>query len=131
MTKGFLPFRVGHAGGLIHSNKMVKAKRADDRELFDFEFLIASLRHVVVACSASSFYTSPSSGQSVNSSLPFTMSWNPVCITSQLVDIYLYAPKSNESRIQIWQNVDFFAGTLEVCLTYTLLRRYSCVFVAD
>jgi hypothetical protein len=82
--------RVGY-GGAIHK---VHRKKAPDS-----------------SCTTGGFYKSPSSGQSVESGTSLDISWDTTCLTSDAVDIYLYAPGSSSSRIHMWENVNYALGS--------------------
>lgn len=70
----------------------------------------------VAACTSGGFYQNPTAGQTVSSSDPLTISWDTTCMTTKEVDIYLYAPGSDTSRIFRWEKVDFAPGSYQTTL---------------
>ena len=64
-----------------------------------------------LACSTGGFYKSPTASQSIPYSTPINITWDASCLTTSYVDIYLYAPGALNSRIHIWHNVYFPAGS--------------------
>ncbi|KAF9553430.1 hypothetical protein CPC08DRAFT_767542 [Agrocybe pediades] len=56
-------------------------------------------------------YQAPQLGASVNSLDPLPITWDPTCIDSRELDIYLFSPGSNNSRIHVWTNVANSRGT--------------------
>ncbi|KAH8091769.1 hypothetical protein BXZ70DRAFT_952041 [Cristinia sonorae] len=67
-------------------------------------------------CSTGGFYTAPTASQSVVAGEPLTISWDPSCLDTKAADIYLYLPGGGNSRIHLWQNVNFPAGSYETTL---------------
>jgi hypothetical protein len=88
---GFDHIRVGHAGALFHPHP--KRAVADP------------------SCAKGGFYKSPTVGQTVDSLKPLNITWDTTCLNASAVDIYLYAPGSNRSRIHVWQGVEFYKGS--------------------
>lgn len=43
----------------------------------------------------------------------FNITWDPTCIDTTAVDIYLYAPEAPTPRIHLWETVDFQAGSYQ------------------
>ncbi|KII84928.1 hypothetical protein PLICRDRAFT_117403 [Plicaturopsis crispa FD-325 SS-3] len=84
---GFTHVRVGHAGALNHK------KRAANSD-----------------CATGGFYKTPTNGQTLDSSNPVNITWDNTCLTTDSVDIYLYAPGQAQSRIHMWSGVPFAAG---------------------
>ncbi|KAF8879070.1 cytochrome P450 [Infundibulicybe gibba] len=70
----------------------------------------------LLACSTGGFYKAPTSGQSIDSLQPLNITWDPTCLSANLADIYLYAPSLNNSRIYVWQSVDFTKGVYPTTL---------------
>ncbi|KAL6306619.1 hypothetical protein BKA93DRAFT_149947 [Sparassis latifolia] len=67
-------------------------------------------------CSSGGFYKTPTAGQVIPYTTPLNISWDTSCMTSNTVDIYLYAPGSALPRIHEWANVDFAYGSYNVNL---------------
>jgi hypothetical protein len=44
------------------------------------------------------------------------ISWDSTCLNTSAVDIYLYAPSANKSRIHVWEGVGFNAGSYNATL---------------
>ncbi|KAI0259457.1 hypothetical protein BC834DRAFT_926228 [Gloeopeniophorella convolvens] len=65
------------------------------------------------ACNSGGFYISPSSGQTIDYTQPVNMTWDTTCLNSTNVDIFLYAPGSETSRIHAWQEVYYPAGSYQ------------------
>jgi hypothetical protein len=80
--------RVGYAGALSNHN----TKRQD------------------ASCQTGGFYTNPTNGQSLDATAPLNISWDTTCLSTSTVDIYLYAPGSQNSLIHQWNNVGYAAG---------------------
>lgn len=40
----------------------------------------------------------------------FDIEWDPTCLDASAIDIYLYMPGADNTRIHMWQNVNFAAG---------------------
>jgi hypothetical protein len=74
--------------------------------------LYATLIALLSDCNTGGMYTSPTAGQTVDSSKPVTISWNPTCLTptNGQVDIYLYAPSAAQPRIHVWRSVPHAPG---------------------
>lgn len=70
------------------------------------------------SCSSSDFYTSPTAGESIDSSKKTTFTWSTKCIdpAPQYVDLYLYAPAKNDSMIQAFDSAKYTDGKLETTL---------------
>jgi hypothetical protein len=73
-------------------------------------------RAPAASCQTGGFYKSPANNQKVDSSKPFDISWDNSCLNASKVDIYLFAPTSQRSRIHVWENVDFKPGALQTTL---------------
>lgn len=65
------------------------------------------------SCLTGGMYLSPAAGETVDTSKPVTISWNPTCLSppSGQIDIYLYAPSANQSLVHVWENVPAAPGT--------------------
>ena len=48
--------------------------------------------------------------QNVTTGESFDIEWNPTCLSANAVDIYLYMPGAANTRIHMWQNVNFANG---------------------
>lgn len=48
--------------------------------------------------------------QNVTTGENFDIEWDTTCLNSTAIDIYLYMPDADNSRIHMWQNVNFAAG---------------------
>ncbi|EIN06503.1 hypothetical protein PUNSTDRAFT_53946 [Punctularia strigosozonata HHB-11173 SS5] len=98
MAKGH--FRVGHAGALHTSIPSKNSKRASS------------------SCATGGFYKSPSSGQSISSKDTLDITWDTSClnVTKDAVDIYLYAPGLDSSRIHEWEAVPYSQGSYSTVL---------------
>ncbi|KAI5116508.1 hypothetical protein M0805_004671 [Coniferiporia weirii] len=94
MGRGFLPFRVGHAGAVKNYISMTKRD----------------------SCSTGGFIESPTSGQQVDTSKPVTFAWDSSCLNITAADIYLYAPYQESTLIQMFQDVDFSLGSYNTTL---------------
>jgi len=68
------------------------------------------------SCSTGGFYKNPVNGQQVNSASPLNITWDTTCLTSSAVDIYLYAPGTNKSRLHVWETVNYLLGSYEATL---------------
>jgi hypothetical protein len=90
---GFENIRVGHAGSPNHLHK-----RASD------------------SCSTGGFYKNPINAQQVDSSTPLNITWDTTCLTSTAVDIYLYAPGASETRLHVWETVNYLLGSYSTTL---------------
>jgi hypothetical protein len=88
MTYGSAPFRVGHAGAHHHHSK----------------------RSPNPGCYTGGFYKNPTNGQTVNSSSPLDIAWDTTCLDANAVDIYLYSPGASQSRLHMWQTVNYQTG---------------------
>ena len=66
-----------------------------------------------LACSTGGFYKSPTASQSLPYSTPIDIAWDPSCLTTSYVDIYLYAPGALDPCIHIWHNVYFPSGSYQ------------------
>jgi len=47
---------------------------------------------------------------------PLDIQWDNSCLDTAKADIYLYAPSASRSRLAVWENVDFTAGSVSVNL---------------
>jgi hypothetical protein len=92
--------RLGLAGGRPHRSKGSGSKFAT---------------RAPSACASGGFYLSPTVGQTVNTTHPTLISWNPTCLdpAPQYVDIYLYAPAKNDTLIQAYNGADYKHGSME------------------
>jgi len=63
-----------------------------------------------IACTTGGFYKAPTMSQSIVSGQEFDIEWDPTCLAANAVDIYLYMPGADNTRIHMWQNVNFAAG---------------------
>jgi hypothetical protein len=61
-------------------------------------------------CATGGFYKAPTMNQNVTSGENFAIEWDSTCLNSTGVDIYLYMPNADNTRIHMWQNVNFAAG---------------------
>lgn len=61
-------------------------------------------------CTTGGFYKAPAMNQNVTSGENFDIEWDTTCLNSTAVDIYLYMPDADNSRIHLWQNVNFAPG---------------------
>lgn len=50
------------------------------------------------------------------SSDALNITWDTSCMTTNAVDIYLYAPSASNPRIHLWETVDFYAGGYQATL---------------
>lgn len=64
-----------------------------------------------IACKTSGFYHSPAMNQNITTGQKFDIEWDPTCLDANAVDIYLYMPNADNSRVHMWQNVNFDAGS--------------------
>ena len=48
--------------------------------------------------------------QNITTGDKFDIEWDPTCLDANAVDIYLYMPGADNTRIHMWQNVNFAAG---------------------
>ncbi|KAH9934606.1 hypothetical protein B0H21DRAFT_77406 [Amylocystis lapponica] len=62
------------------------------------------------SCATGGFYKSPSAGQTIPYTTPVNITWDTSCLNTSAVDIYLYAPSLEATRIHEWANVDFKNG---------------------
>jgi hypothetical protein len=110
---GFDHFRIGHAGALFHSHP--KRAIANPSELC-CHVSYQNTSNLSPACAKGGFYKSPTVGQTINSLEPLNITWDTTCLNSSTVDLYLYAPGSNRSRIHVWEGVEFFKGSYNATL---------------
>lgn len=61
-------------------------------------------------CTTGGFYKAPTMNQNVTTGENFDIQWDTTCLNSTAIDIYLYMPDADNSRIHMWQNVNFAAG---------------------
>jgi len=66
--------------------------------------------HCLLDCT-SGLYLAPKMGDSVDSLQPLPVSWDPTCLTTQEIDIYLLSPNSDYPRIHLWEGVARTRGT--------------------
>ena len=59
----------------------------------------------------SGLYLAPKMGDSVDSLQSLPVSWDPTCLSSQEIDIYLLSPNSDYPRIHLWEGVALTRGT--------------------
>lgn len=85
------------------------------------------LAYTCIACKTGGFYKSPAANQSVQASTPLNITWDPTCLSTTAVDIYLYAPGAANPRIHLWETVDFAAGSYETQLTPSWWNSTSSV----
>ena len=62
------------------------------------------------ACKTGGFYKAPTLNQNVTTGENFDIEWDPTCLNSTAIDIYLYMPSAGNTRLHMWQNVDFAIG---------------------
>jgi hypothetical protein len=67
-------------------------------------------------CKTGGFYRAPAMNQNITTGQKFDMEWDSTCLNATAVDIYLYMPDSDNSRIHMWQNVNFDAGSYAATL---------------
>ena len=68
------------------------------------------------ACTTGGFYKAPTMNQNITSGQNFDIEWDSTCLNSTAVDIYLYMPDAANSRIHMWQNVNFALGKYTTAL---------------
>jgi hypothetical protein len=107
MTFDYHKARVGYAGA---SHKVIH-KRADAGMWLNHLVLHVVSYPCTLACSTGGFYKSPTSGQSISSGTNLNISWDTTCLTTNAVDIYLYAPGAENTCLHIWQNVNYALGS--------------------
>lgn len=73
-------------------------------------------RAVSPDCLTGGFYKSPTTGSTISSSSPLLITWDPTCLTSPSIDIYLYAPGLSPPRIHLWQALALSRGSYEATL---------------
>jgi len=73
-----------------------------------------------IACKTGGFYKAPTKDQNIASGEKFDIEWDSTCLDANAVDIYLYNPGAVNTRIHMWQNVNFAAGKY----TTTLLSSW-------
>jgi hypothetical protein len=62
------------------------------------------------ACKTGGFYKAPTMNQNIVTGEDFDIEWNNTCLDANAVDIYLYMPGADNTRIHMWQNLNFAAG---------------------
>jgi hypothetical protein len=72
--------------------------------------------HFFSACTSGGFYKSPTTAQHVDSNLPMNITWDTTCLKSTAVDIYLYAPGASETRLHLWETVNYLLGSYNATL---------------
>ncbi|EDR02439.1 uncharacterized protein LACBIDRAFT_295409 [Laccaria bicolor S238N-H82] len=77
-------------------------------------------RAASASCSTGGFYLAPKMGDTINSLTPLPITWDPSCLNSTDIDIYLISPGSALPRIHIWTGVALKRGTY----TATLMPRW-------
>ncbi|TDL14619.1 hypothetical protein BD410DRAFT_845872 [Rickenella mellea] len=84
---------------------------------FVLPFHVSHHNKRAATCQTGGFYVSPTSGQVVNSSVPFNISWNTSCLNNtNAVDIYLYAPGAANSKLHVWETVNYALGSYQTDL---------------
>ncbi|KAF6754639.1 hypothetical protein DFP72DRAFT_1068217 [Ephemerocybe angulata] len=78
--------------------------------------LALAARAVSPDCLTGGFYKSPTTGSTISSSTPLLITWDPTCLTSPSIDIYLYAPGLSPPRIHLWQALALSRGSYEATL---------------
>jgi hypothetical protein len=73
-------------------------------------------RAASASCTTGGFYISPTAGQTFDSSNQLNMTWDPTCMQSSAVDIYLYEPGAKNPRIHLWETVANNPGSYEAAL---------------
>jgi hypothetical protein len=68
-----------------------------------------------IACPNGGF-KNPANGATVDTSQPVNITWQTTCLNSSAVDIYLIAPGAANTRIHLWQNVNYDLGYYEATL---------------
>ena len=68
------------------------------------------LTTVSIACKTGGFYKAPTMNQNIISGEELDIEWDPTCLNANAVDIYLYMPGADNTRIHMWQNVNFALG---------------------
>ena len=63
-----------------------------------------------IACKTGGFYKAPTMNQSIASGEKFDIEWDSTCLDANAIDIYLYMPGADNTRIHMWQNVNFAVG---------------------
>lgn len=81
------------------------------------------------ACLTGGFYTSPTSGQVVDTSQPVNITWDPTCLNTTAVDIYIYSLSLTPPVLHMFQEVDFAKGSYEVCLRRLLSVLDSLILI--
>ena len=66
-----------------------------------------------LACSTGGFYKSPTLSSSFPYSTPIDITWDPSCLTTSYVDIYVYALGALDPRVHIFHNVYFPSGSYQ------------------
>lgn len=69
-----------------------------------------------IACKTGGFYRSPTMNQNITTGQKFDIEWDPTCLNANAVDIYLYMPDADNSRVHMWQNVNFGTGSYPATL---------------
>lgn len=73
-------------------------------------------------CTAGSFYTAPTAGQTIDSLKPLEITWDIGCLSADAskVDIYVYAPKTSQPLLHE------FHGTLSCSQLALVLTHVTC-----
>ena len=95
--------RVGHA----HHKKRAANPSKHSRSSFPFA---SRLSADSIACKTGGFYKAPTMNQSIASGEKFDIEWDSTCLDANAIDIYLYMPGADNTRIHMWQNVNFAVG---------------------
>ncbi|KAF9652542.1 hypothetical protein BDM02DRAFT_3074580, partial [Thelephora ganbajun] len=61
-------------------------------------------------CKTGGFYKTPTMNQNITTGEKFDIEWDSTCLNANAVDIYLYMPGADNTRIHMWQNVNFALG---------------------
>ncbi|KAF6754634.1 hypothetical protein DFP72DRAFT_1009274 [Ephemerocybe angulata] len=67
-------------------------------------------------CLTGGFYKHPTTGSTIPSSTPLLITWDPTCLTSPSIDIYLYAPGLSPPRVHLWSGLALKRGSYEATL---------------
>lgn len=71
----------------------------------------------LVECTGSNFYKFPGRGDVVNTTQPVELAWNPGCLDTLEVDIFLFSVLSEGNPVPcVWENVDNGAGRYSIDL---------------
>jgi len=88
-----------------------RKRAADSGEHNRFHFSFGShLTPGSIACKTGGFYKAPAMNQNIVTGQEFDIEWDSTCLDANAVDIYLYMPGADNTRIHMWQNLNFAAG---------------------